>query len=212
MAIRSCQRSSPRQIRCKPTLTANLLARRIACRYYRIKKMTKQDLIELLPVLILGIPGIYSIAEVFSTDYIFGYQQYIGLTLLGVSIILFFVNRRLYKYFFGITLILATVNLIGFTTTIRTIYFFGIEFQYLPLIVLIIFTIIYRESIQPKIKEWVGNSEKQLASERRAKINGFKQRFNKLTDDQIEKMQDEELVPEAIEALNQIKNERKNAI
>ena len=72
----------------------------------------------------------------FSTDYIFGYQQYIGLTLLGVSIILFFVNRRLYKYFYGITLILATVNLIGFTTTIRTIYFFGIEIQYLPLIVL----------------------------------------------------------------------------
>ena len=162
--------------------------------------------------MILGIPGIYSVVEVFSTDYIIGYQQYIGLTLLGVSIILFFVNRRLYKYFYGITLILATVNLIGFTTTIRTIYFFGIEIQYLPLIVLLIFTVIYRESIKPKIKEWVGKSEKQLVSERKAKMNGFKQRFNKLTDDQIEKMLDEELVPEAIEALNQIKNERKNAI
>ena len=107
------------------------------------------DIIEFFPIMILGIPGIYSVVEVFSTDYIIGYQQYIGLTLLGVSIILFFVNRRLYKYFYGITLILATVNLIGFTTTIRNlIYFFGIEIQYLPLIVLLIFTVIYRESIK----------------------------------------------------------------
>ena len=56
----------------------------------------------------------------------------------------------------------------------------------------------------------MGNSEKQLKSESDSKINGFKKRFENLPDNQIERKLKEDLVPEAIEALKQIKEARKN--
>ena len=66
--------------------------------------MKKKDIIKAIPITILTIIALYSIIEVMTTVYIFFAQQYIGLTLLGVSILLFFMNRRIYKYVFCLRL------------------------------------------------------------------------------------------------------------
>ena len=172
--------------------------------------MKEKDYIEFLPLGILTTIGIYSIIEVITTDYLFGIQQHVGLTLLSVSLILFFTNRRIYKYIFGITLLISLINLIGFTTWITTINFFGLSIQILILPIVLIFASIYKEEIIPKVHNLVGNSEKQLEIKSNSQISGFKRRFKKLSDREIESKLNENLVPEAIEALKQIKAEREN--
>ncbi len=173
-------------------------------------RITKRDLIELIPLAIPTIIGLYSIIEVMTTDYVFGIQQHVGLTLLGISIILFFINRRIYKYIFGITLLLGLVNLIGFSTSITSMSFLGLPIQLLVLPIIAIFTWIYKEDIKPKIRGLVGKSDEQIASNSNAKVNGFKRRFEKLSDKEIEMKLGENIVPEAIEALKQIEKERQN--
>lgn len=169
--------------------------------------MKKQDLIEAIPLAILTIIGIYSIIEVISTEYIFGIKQHIGLTLLGTSIIFFFVNRRYYRYIFGITIILGLVTLIGFSTTIRIVTFLGISIQILLLPIVAIFVWINKEKIKSKNLDVFGKqAEAKFGNS--SKVNGFKRRFGKLSNSEIESKLEEGLVPEAIEALKQLKKER----
>ena len=172
--------------------------------------MKKNDFIEAIPLISLILVAVYSIIEVLTTDAIFGTPQYIGLSLLGISSILFFVQRRIYRYVFGSTLLLGLPSLIGFSTSIMGVYFLGIPIQILLLPLILLFTWINKDSIKPMIQQLLGNSTEQKQSRRHAKVNGFKRRFEKLTDQEIESKLKEQLVPEALEALNQLKNERKN--
>lgn len=170
--------------------------------------MAKRDLIELIPLAIVAIIGLYSLLEVINTDYIFGARQHVGLTLVLVSIILFFVNRRSYKYIFGISLLLGLVSLIGFTTTILTMNFLGLPIQLIILPIIAIFAWIHKEEIKPIIRGLTGRSEEQITSESKLKVKGFKRRFEKLSNEELDKRLNEKLVPEAIEALQWIKKER----
>ncbi|MCB0541220.1 MAG: hypothetical protein H6571_16585 [Lewinellaceae bacterium] len=174
--------------------------------------MKKEEFIEAIPLIILTIIGIYSIIEVITSEYIFGIQQHVGLTLLGISIILFFANKRIYKYIFGITLLLGLVNLIGFTTSILTMNFFGLPIQILMIPLIAVYTWVNKEEIKPKIQNLLGNSNEQIKLESNSKINGFKRRFEKLSDNEIESKLNQNLVSEAIEALKQIKKERENVL
>lgn len=171
--------------------------------------MKKKDLIELIPLLILVIIALYSIVEINTTNYIFGIEQKLGITLLGISAILFFLNRKVYKYVFGITLILGLVNLIGFSKSITSISLFNLpSIQLLVVPIIGIYIWIYIDEIQHKVRGIIGRSKEQLEFESNAQINGFKQRFEKLSDKEIEKKLSENLVPESIEALRQIQKER----
>lgn len=170
--------------------------------------MKKEDLIEFIPIGILSLISLYSIIQVTTTDYIFNSQQYIGLTLLGVSLILFFTNRRTYKYIFGITILLGLFNLIGFTTSIVTMNLLFIPIQLTIIPILLLFTWINQEQIKPKVQSIFGTSEEQILAESNSKILGFKKRFENLSDVEIEKRLNQNLVPEAHEALKQIQLNR----
>lgn len=170
--------------------------------------MTKRDIIEFIPIGALSILGVYSIIEVLTTDYVFNAGQFVGLTLLGVSLVLFFANRRIYKYLFGGTLLLGLFNLIGFTTTILSVNFIGIPIQILVVPILITFVWINEKQIGPKLNSLFRTTEEQAQSESNSKVEGFKRRFENLSDEEIRSKLNEKLVPEALEALKQIQINR----
>ena len=106
--------------------------------------MRKNHFTEFIPLGLLLIVGLGSTFQVWITDYVFDYRQYIGLTFLFISTILYYRNRDLYKYVFGLTLILGTFSLIAFSTYIIEIKLFFVPIQIIPFFILIVFGIIYK--------------------------------------------------------------------
>jgi hypothetical protein len=80
--------------------------------------------IYLIPLLILLVTVIYEIYTVVTTDIIFGNKHYLGFLLLTISAVAFFFRKDIGIYFTGITLILGTLNFVGFTPAIES-YSFG---------------------------------------------------------------------------------------
>ncbi len=159
---------------------------------------------EFLPIGILNIIGIYSIFQVITTNYIFTYKQYIGLSLLLVCTVLFFINRKVYKYLIALTLVGGLTGLIAFSITLITFQISIIQIQLIPFIVLLIYMYIFRFEIRQLFKKT--EAEKQNNGENLK--NKFRHNFKKLSDAEIDRKLSENLVPEAIQALEEIKSER----
>ena len=170
--------------------------------------MNKRNIKEFLPIGILSIIAIGSIIQILLTNYTFDYRQYIGLSLLLISGILFFTNQKIYRYVFGVTLILGTLNLIAFSTYIIGINFLFIPIQIIPFIVLIIYLILYRKQIVELFFRIIQKDEKEEQEYYQKKIDRFKIKFSDLTDREIENKINQDLVPEAKKALIEIKTER----
>ena len=165
----------------------------------------KKDFREFIPIGILDLIGILSIIQVITTDYIFTFREYIGLPLLLVSTIIFFLNRKIYKYLTVMILIVGLTGVISFTAARIYVGISIIEVQLIPLIVLVIFIYIFKGEIRKLIQKT--ESEKQNNTENLK--NHFKHKFEKLSDKEIESKLTQNLVPEAIQALAEIQIERK---
>lgn len=171
--------------------------------------MKDEKYTEVIPIAILTVIGLYSIIKVTTSEYILGSAQYIGLTMLGISIALYFINRRAYKYFFGITLLLGLANLIAFTVSITTLSIPGIQIQLLPLPFIGLFYWIHREDIIPMTRGLLENKEVSTEARNTSKVNKFKTVFKGLSNNEIEARLKKGLVPEAVEALKSIQADRK---
>lgn len=102
---------------------------------------------EFLPIGILLVFTIGSSIYILLNNYIFGLQQCIGLSMLLISTILYLTKPNIYRYFFGITLILGLFNLITFPVVNFTIKILFIPIQIIPLLALLVYTKIYRTKI-----------------------------------------------------------------
>jgi len=118
----------------------------------------KKDIKEFIPIGILDLIGIISIIQVLTTDYTFNYRQYIGLSLILICTILFFANRKIYKYLTAVTLIVGLTSIISFSTSIITFGISIIQVQLIPLIVLLIYIYIFRTEIK-KLLETTENEK-----------------------------------------------------
>lgn len=169
--------------------------------------MIKKNIKEFLPLGFLNIISFISIIHVITSNYIFEIKQYIGLSLLLICTILFFVNRKFYKYFIFITIIIGVINLIAFSSTTFTFVVGLIEIQLIPFIAFIIYVSVFKS----KIISILSNPKSKKENENDFKIskNRFKQKFKNLSKSEIETRLNEKLVPEAIEALKELKNEFK---
>lgn len=172
--------------------------------HFEKRKMNK-NIKEFIPIGILDLIGIFSIFQYFTTNYIFTYRQYIGISLLLICTILFFLNKTIYKYLLGLVLIAGMISIIGFTPAITTIYGFGLEFQLQPFLVFMIYLYVYKNDLK-RIFEKTDNESIQNEN---ALKERFKNKFEKLSDKEIENKLSQKLVPEAIQALNEIQLERK---
>lgn len=165
--------------------------------------MKKKDFIESIPLFLLIILGIISIVQVLLTNHIFDGKQFIGITLAFVSAILFFTNRRIYKYIFGITLLLGTVTLISFSTLIITVNVFSIPLQVTVLPSLVIYMIVYKIEIGILLDKMKDKENKS-----NIKINVFEKKFENLSNKEIDRKLKQDLTKEAEVALMNIKNRR----
>ena len=82
--------------------------------------------------------------------------------------------------------------------------------QLISLIMLSVLVIKKREKVGEFYRETFGKTEEEKEQSRLNAYNRFKMKFNGLTDREIENKLQQDLVPEAISALNEIKEQRKN--
>jgi len=110
--------------------------------------MKKKDIKELTPLFILIITVIYSFLKVTTSNVLYTGRHYIGFLLISISIICFFLNRRIYEYLIAITLTIGTINLISFTPTTFSINIMGIQIQPYSLCLLIILILILKNKYE----------------------------------------------------------------
>ena len=75
-----------------------------------MKKETKKT----IPLFISILLVVVSIGIVLTTDYILFEKHYIGIIALGISALLLYYKSKIYYYFFALTLVAGTLNLIDF--------------------------------------------------------------------------------------------------
>jgi len=101
--------------------------------------MRKTIVKDIIPLLISVILVIVSIGIALLTDVSLNYEHYAGIGLIGISFLLYFKNKKLYVYFFVLTLLLGIVNLINLYYWNITISIGPIEFNPIFLTLLIMF-------------------------------------------------------------------------
>jgi hypothetical protein len=177
--------------------------------------MKKTEFIILI-ILWIGSLTTYSVAllnnyNLFTSDY-FGL---VGLTIVtAISI---------YKPEKAISSVL-TLLLLGLFNLLSFVYFFNIVLtfgfsiivtpgiQLISLALLSALVIIKREKVSEIYRTTFGQTEEEKEQAKRGAQNRFKMKFDKLTDKEIDSKLEQGLVPEAMEALKEIKEERNNAL
>lgn len=127
-----------------------------------MKKHINKDII---PLLISAIIMLISIGIALFSDTILNNKHYIAIGVLGISFLLYFKSQKLYIYFFALTLVLGTVNLIDIFYL--EIYFKinSIQFDPLFLTLLILFLSVNKEKLyylnsQNNLKSDISTSNK----------------------------------------------------
>jgi len=157
-------------------------------------------------ILILDIISLISSLQIIiSKQYIFSTQEYIGIILLLISTILFFIDFKSYKYIYLITLLLGIFGYISFSSFYITFGSSTIRIHLIPLLILIVY--IFIDKINP-LDFYTTPTEKEEYSINLVKT--FERRFKKLSDSEINMKLNENLTSEAIKALINIKNRRNN--
>ncbi len=146
--------------------------------------------------------------------------------VIAAIILLMFSTATMYfNYELGVkitlgTILIGIINLADFFPSETFIYFeinaIKIEFEAKAELfgIGIIHYFTNREVLSKFLKDLfnIELSEEEIKSVQHSRINGFKRRFEKLSDKEIELRLHENLVPTAIEALKQIKRERENIL
>lgn len=174
--------------------------------------------IKKIEFLILIILWILSITT-YSLAYINGYSLYNSdyLGIIGLLIVSVFLLIRPDKALETLMLLLflGLLNLISFVYFFNIVLTFGISgfvtpgIQLLSLILLTILIVKRRKKVFEIYQSFFGITENEKEKNRYRIKESFKTNFENLTDEEIDMRLQENLVPEAKEALTEIKNERK---
>ena len=127
------------------------------------------------------------------TDYVLNYKHYVGIALVGISSFLYFKNKKLYVYIFGLTLIVGTVNIIDIFYSNISFGIRPIKFNPIFLTLLIIFLTLNKEMLNKLLPE-KKLTENNLA-ERNAKkenmIKNYERKFESKTESELTNIADE---------------------
>ncbi|MDB5223722.1 MAG: hypothetical protein JWN83_2389 [Chitinophagaceae bacterium] len=85
--------------------------------------MTKQKILILIPLAMIGLLNIYCWFIILTTNSIATWQHYIGLIFFLVLLFLFFKNERIALLAIGVYLLFAIFNLLAMTSEITTSWF-----------------------------------------------------------------------------------------
>lgn len=161
----------------------------------------------ILLALLLNVSFISIIARLV-LSWTLNYNLWIGLSLLVICLISYFLNIRNFKSFFGIILILGVFNVIQFVSFQFTIQFIFIKFEVIPTIFFLLFLFLNKSRVMDLIQDWFTTSDEEKEKSSQSKYKSFKREFQNLSDQEIENRLNQVLVPEAKKALIEIKEER----
>lgn len=156
----------------------------------------------------------YTIA--FIHNYILYTSDYLGLA--GLTVVTLIAYFKPEKSFQGvlILLLLGLFNLLSFAYFFNLVMTFGFSvlvtpgIQLISLVFLSILVVKKRDEIEKFYQEVFRQTKEEKDYSRQSSQNQFKRKFEQLSDREIESKLQQDLVPEAISALNEIKEERKN--
>ncbi|MBI1184984.1 hypothetical protein GC194_11975 [bacterium] len=169
---------------------------------------------EVIILAILWAMSIVSYSIALLLNYVLYTTDYFGLA--GLSIVTLRVLLRPEKSFQSVFILLlfGLFNLLSFAYFFNLIFTFGVSgwftpgIQLISLVMLSILAIRKRNDVIQFYRETFGRTEKEEEDARKSTQIGFKTKFNNLTDNEIDLKLQQNLVPEAIEALKEIKKER----
>jgi len=142
---------------------------------------------DIIPLVISIILLIISIGITLFTDYVLNYKHYIGIVLVGISSFLYFKNKKIYVYIFGLTLILGIINLIDIYYS-NLIFGIGpIKFNPIFLTLFIIFLALNKQILNQILPE------KELTEKDLAEKNAKKENLIKMYERKFETKKESEL-------------------
>ena len=155
-----------------------------------MKKHIGKDFIPLLIAIILVL---VSIGIVLFSEYNISVKHYVGFLLVLISTVLYFKNKKLYAYVFGLTLLIGTVSVIDifFMTFGFTIMF--LNFNPLFLTLFIIF-LAFNKNLLDKMfpeKKLTEISEADKIAEKEKRINKYEQKFQTKSESDLKIIADE---------------------
>ncbi len=132
-------------------------------------------------------------------NYVLSDSTYIGgaaLLIIGVSI---FLKRNIWTYLFAFTLLLAFSEMVDFSNYTFNFFIGGLRIDLTILMILLFHLGLNLSDMQlPDL------TPKEIEEQQELKTNKFLEKYSKKTHEQLLKLEQEDLVPEAREALDQL--------
>jgi hypothetical protein len=155
--------------------------------------MTKTIGKDIIPLLISIILLIISIGITLFTDYVLNYKHYVGIGLVGISSVLYFKNKKLYVYIFGLTLIVGTINIIDIFYSNISFGIGAIKFNPIFLTLLIIFLTLNKELLNKLFpeKKLTENNLAERNAEKENLIKNYERKFESKTESELKNIADE---------------------
>jgi len=144
---------------------------------------------DIIPLLIAVILVVISIGITMFTDYTLNYKHYVGIGLIGISSLLYFKNKKLFFYFFGLSLILGIFNIIDIYYSNIIFGIGSVKFNPIFLTLLFIFLALNKELLNKLFPE-KKLTENDLA-EKENLIKNYEQKFQSKTESELKNIADE---------------------
>ena len=180
-----------------------------------MEKLKKTEIIVLAILWAMSLTT-YSIA--LFNNYNLYTSDYLGMT--GLTIATFVAYFKPEKTFESVLvlLLLGLFNVLSFAYFINLVMTFGFSFivtpgiQLISLVLLSVLVVKKPKNVGQFYRETFGQTEEKKEQSKQNTQKRFKRKFEQFSDKKIDNMLQEGLIPEAISALNEIKEERKNAL
>ena len=180
--------------------------------------MSKANRPEIIILTVMWLSSLISYSIALAQGYNLFISDYVGLA--GLTLVTVIGLLRPAKMLPGLffLLILGTLNLASFIYFVNGVFSFGFMgavtpgIQLYSLLLIITLIVIRKREIKAVYRKYLGTTEEDKESSKRAQVDAFKRRFQQLSDSEIESKLNQGLVPEAVEALTEIKDERINAL
>lgn len=159
-------------------------------------------------LVLLSIGSIISLIVGLESNWVFSYKLWVGLCLLIICLISWFLKVKKFKSFFGIMLILGVLNIIQFVPFEYAIQLGFIKFEAIPTVFLLLIIYLNKSRVLDIIQDWYTISDEEKEKSSHSKYLSFRNDFQNLSDIEIENRLNQVLAPEARKALIEIKDER----
>ncbi len=173
-------------------------------------KEEKFEFIKFLPTAWLGILIILSILISLISNYTIDYKEYIGFVLALIGTGLFFIriiSKKIYAVYTLVIIILGISNIFSFSIYHLVFTLNSLSFQIIPCIALCIYLYAFKKDIKNIRKNITRENELSKVEQQSEQKANYKARFEKLSNEEIEKKLNQGLVQEAINALKEIQTE-----